>query len=266
MLLVKNLPFVNVIASGVATVSLPLGMSYNRIILALGGTSFTKAMITDIKVKLNGKVIFQDTGTRLNSVNNYRNVPATANAAYLTIDFTEPRAKRMQDQLIGNINTAKGATSLTIEVTIAGATAPTLDSYSELSPPDVLGAITKHILFTATFGSSGKFPMKLIDVGNRGALIKRVHFFHGGNMTQLEVKKNGIVIFDNIPTAVNSFNQLEYGNAAQSNVYTYDPVLDQNMQNMVVTADASSLEFNPTFSASDSVTAVLEAIDQLGNL
>lgn len=264
MLLIKNLPFSNVAASGVASVSLPIGMSYNRIIFALGGGAFTKAMITDIKVKMNGKVVYQNTGSRLNLINTYRK--RAVDAAYLVIDFTEPDAKTMAEQLIGNLNTAQGVSSLTMEVTIAGATTPTLDSYSELGAPAALAAITKQLLFTASFGAAGKFPMKLIDVANRGAIIKRVHFAHTGNVTALEVKKNGVVIFDNIPTAVNTFNQLDYNKVAQSNLYTYDPCLDNNYSNAVRTADATSLEFNLTTSAADTVTAVLEAVDLLGNM
>lgn len=263
MILVKNNPFTNVVANGVATVSLPIGMSYNRIILALGGT-FTKSMITDVKVKLNGKVILQNTGSRLDTINTFRGI--TANAAYLALDFTELFAKRMEDQLLGNLNTAKGVTSLTLEVTIAGATAPTLDSYSELGSPDVLHAITKQLVFTAGFTAAGKFPFKLIDVANRGALIKSVHFFHAGNLTALEVKKNGIVIFDNIPLAVNNYNLTEYKNVPQTNVYHYDPCLDNNYANMLLTSDITSLDFNLTFSAADTVTAVLEVIDVLGNM
>ncbi len=264
MLLIKNYPFANVVASGVATVSLPLGMSYNRIILALGGTAFTKSMITDVKVKMNGKVIYQNTGSRVDSINTFRNL--TANAAYLSIDFTEPFAKKYEDQLLGNLNTAKGVSSLTLEVTIAGATAPTLDSYSEIGPPAALGAIAKQLTFTTTFGAAGKFPFKLIDVANRGALIKSVHFFHGGNVTNLEVKKNGIVIFDNVPVAVNNFNLTEYKNVPQTNVFHYDPCLDNNYANMLITQDATSLDFNITTSAADTINAVLEVIDVLGNM
>lgn len=264
MLLIKNLPFSNVAASGVASVSLPIGMSYNRIILALGGTSFTKAMITDIKVKLNGKVIFQNTGSRLDLINTYRKRAVSAN--FLVIDFTEPDAKSMAEQFIGNINTAQGVSSLTLEVTIAGALAPTLDSYSELGAPAALAAISKQILFTASMGGAGKFPMKLIDVANRGAIVKRVHFAHGGNVTALEVKKNGVVIHDNILTAVNTFNLLDYNKVAQTNLYTYDPCMDNNYSNALRTADATSLEFNLTVSAADTVTAVLEAVDLLGNM
>lgn len=264
MLLVKNTPFQNVAANGVATVSLNVGMSYNKIILALGGGAFTKSMITDIKVKVNGKVIFQNTGSRLDLQNTYRGL--TANAGFLTIDFTEPRAKTMVEQYLGNINTAEGVSTVTIEVTIAGATTPTLDSYAELAPPNKLGIIAKQILFTTPFASAGKFSMKLIDLANRGAIIKRVHLAHGGNLTALEVKKNGVVIHDGILTAVNSFYQGEYQKLAQTNLYTYDPCADNNYANAVKTADMVSLEFNPTLGAADTVTAVLETLDILANM
>lgn len=263
MLLIKNLPFTNVVASGVATVSLPVGMSYNRIFLQLGGT-FTKAMITDIKVRLNGKVIFQNTGSRLDLVNTYRK--RGVSASFLVIDFTEPGAKDMAEQYIGNLNTAQGVSSLTMEVTIAGATSPTLDSWAEVGPPAPLGVVAKQLLFTTSFGGSGKFPFKLIDVANRGAIVKRVHFAHGGNVTALEVKKNGIVIHDNVTTAVNSFYQLDYGKTAQSNLYSYDPCVDDNYTNAIKTQDMVSLEFNLTTSAADTVTAVVEVLDLLGNM
>jgi hypothetical protein len=264
MLLIKNLPFTNVVASGVASVSLPVGMSYNRVILVLGGTTFTKSMITSIKVRLNGKVIIDHTGARLDAVNTYRK--RGSGATYLVIDFCEPDAKTMSEQYIGNVNTAQGVSSFTIEVTTSGATAPTLDSYSELGPPAPLGVIAKAIPFTTSFAGSGKFPFKLIDVANRGAIVKRVHFFHGGNVSALEVKKNGIVIHDNIPAAVNTFWQADYNKVAQANVYTYDPCADNNYANAVKTQDMVSLEFNLTTTAADTVTAVVEALDLLGNM
>lgn len=263
MLLIKNLPFTNVVANGVATVSLPVGMSYNRIFLQLGGT-FTKAMITDIKVRLNGKVIFQNTGSRLDLVNTYRKRGVSAN--FLVLDFCEPLAKDMAEQYLGNINTAQGVSSLTMEVTIAGATSPTLDSWAEVGPPAPLGVVAKQLLFTTSFGGSGKFPFKLIDVANRGAIVKRVHFAHGGNVTALEVKKNGIVIHDNVTAAVNTFYQLDYGKTAQTNLYTYDPCVDDNFTNAIKTQDMVSLEFNLTTSAADTVTAVVEVLDLLGNM
>lgn len=264
MILIKNLPFTNVVASGVATVSLPVGMSYNRIVLALGGGSFTKAMITDIKVRVNGKVVLQNTGSRLDLINTYRK--RGTSASFLVLDFTEPDAKDMGEEYLGNINTAQGVSSLTLEVTISGATTPTLDSYSELGAPAPLGVIAKQILFTNSFGGAGKFGFKIIDIANRGAIVKRVHFNHTGNVTAVEVKKNGIVIFDNIPTAVNTFYQLDYNKVAQTNLYTFDPCLDNNYSNAIRTQDMVSLEFNVTTSAADTVTACTEVLDLLGNM
>ena len=264
MLLVKNLPFTNVSASGVATVSLPIGMSYNRIFLQLGGGAFTKSMLTDVKLRMNGKVIYQNTGARLDLINNYRRRGVSAN--FLMLDFSEPDAKVMAEQYLGNLNTAQGVSSLTMEVTIAGATTPTLDSWSEFGPPAPLGVVAKQVMFTTSFGGAGKFPFKLIDVANRGCIIKRVHFAHGGNVSAVEVKKNGIVIHDNVPTAVNSYYQSDYNKVAQTNLYTYDPCLDNNYTNAVRTQDMVSLEFNLTTSAADTVTAVMEVLDLLGNM
>lgn len=264
MMLVKNVPFTGVTGSGVATLSLPIGMSYNRILLQLGGTTFTKSMITDIKVKLNGKVIFQNTGARLDVVNTYRG--RAVSASFLVIDFIEPKARDTAEMFIGNINTAAGVSSLVVEVTISGATAPTLESFSELAPPAPLGIVKKMLTFTMSAGGSGKFPFKLIDVANRGAIIVRAHFHHGGQVQAVEVKKNSVPIHDLVPTAVNAFYQLDNGKVAQANCYTYDPCLDDNFINAIKTLDALSMEFNLQFGAADTVVCTLEVLDLLGNM
>jgi hypothetical protein len=263
MLLVKGLPFSNVAASSVATASLPLGMSYNRVILQLGGT-FTRSHLSQILTKLNGKAIHTNTGTRLQLINDYRGIGSTS--TFVVVDFTEPKFKRLEDQYLGNINTAQGVTSLTMEVTIGAATNPTLTPYYELNGPAALGVIAKQILFVQAFAASGKQAMKLIDAANAGALVKRIHFNHGGNLTSVEVKKNGIVIYDDIPTAVATHHALDYGHTMQSNLFTYDPTVDNNGANMLVTKDARSLETNLTTSSSDTVTAVVEVVDVLGNM
>lgn len=263
MLLVKGSPFANVAASSVATCSMPLGMSYNVIMLALGGT-FTTTHLSDIKVRMNGKVIWNDTSLRNNTINVYKGIATST--AFVEVDFTERFLKRIEDQYLGNLNTARGVSSLTMECTIGAATNPTLTPYYELNGPAPLGVIAKRLLFTAAFSAAGKFPFKIIDIANRGALIKRVHFAHTGNVTSVEVKKNGVVIFDDIPTAQNTRHLLTYSKTAQSNVYTYDPIVDNNGSNMVVTSDATALDFNVTVSASDTVTAVVEVVDVLGNM
>lgn len=264
MLLQKNLPFFNVVANGVASLSLPLGMTYERIVFTLGfgsGGAFTKAMMTDIKVKLNGKVIVQTTGTRLDTINKYKGI--YDDASHLTLDFTEVRARDEVGQSLGAITTASGVSNFTIEVTITGANAPTLESHSLLSAPRQLGVIHKMLHYPVTFSAGGTFPIVLPYGTNGGALIKRVHFFHA-NMTGLEVKKNGLVLHESV-TAINEFLQREYQKTPQAGLYCFDALLDNNSTQMLLTADARSMEWKPTVSAGDTIDVQVEFLDLLGN-
>ena len=67
--LIKTSGFVSVPATGVASISLPLGRVYEIFYLILGGGAFTKAMITDIQFKINAKLFYRITGSRLDTMN-----------------------------------------------------------------------------------------------------------------------------------------------------------------------------------------------------
>ena len=47
-------PFQNVVANGIATGQVPPGRTIERIVFKLGGTAFTKAMLTLLNLKANG--------------------------------------------------------------------------------------------------------------------------------------------------------------------------------------------------------------------
>lgn len=263
MITIKNLPFYNVAANSVASLELPLGMTFHRIILELGGTSFTKANISRIVAKLNGKIFYDVTGSRLDSINQYRGL--TANASYLTIDFSEPFAKTIGGMGGGAIGTVAGVNSFTLEVTIGAATAPTLASYSMLSESRPLDTIMALVHHPVTFSAAGKYPVVLPHGPSVAHLIKRIHFFHS-NMTTLEVKKNGLLIFEEITDAVNDFIQTEYNKVPQSGLFVYDPIVTNDLKRVVDTANAQSMQFNVTVSASDTVNIMAEYITLLGNL
>ena len=54
----RKLPaFNNVFAGATASVAIPLGMTYERILLKLGGTSLTKAHLTKIRLRANNKTV-----------------------------------------------------------------------------------------------------------------------------------------------------------------------------------------------------------------
>jgi len=278
MKLLKFSPFNNVAASSTATLDLRqyFGHVYDRIVLQLGGT-FTKAQITDLRIKANGKLIYQDSGTRIDLRNQYRGLAASA--TLLTVDFTEPRIKDQLEQLIGGLDTGpnSGIQSLTMEVDIGAATAPTLAAFLQASyqdtqvkqGADLIGKVLNYT-FPAT-ATSSKFPLAIPFGKQGGSLIKRVHLYvQSGSMTVngMTINKNGAPIHD-ISNAVNQFIQSEYGRTPQGSLaYTVDFIADNNMNaNILNAAEATSMEYyaDITVSVAGNLMAVVEMLDPLTN-
>lgn len=258
-------PFLNVVGTGMATADLScfFGYTIQRIILQLGGT-FTKAQMTGIRIKANSKTIYDDTGARTDTRMQYRGI--TAGAAFLTIDFTEIRARTIIGQMLGGLDTTKGITSLLMEVDIAGATSPTLTMWAEVTGPQTgpeAFLIGKALNVTQNFAAAGEFPVMLPFGRLAGTLIKRIHYF-GSTVTGARVKKNGIEIHNSVD-AQNDFLQAEYQRTPQTNVYHVDFVVDGNMSNVLNAANATNMEYYVTVSGAGNVTAVVEMLDPLAN-
>ncbi|MCK9991400.1 MAG: hypothetical protein RugAbin2_02414 [Rugosibacter sp.] len=260
-------PLQNVVANGTATGQVTPGRTIERIILRLGGTTFTKAMLTLIKLKANGKTFFEATGTQLDKLMTYRGMAASAN--YLSIDFTEIRGRDVLDQMIGAFDTSVGISNITIEATITGATAPTLDAFvvesgKQTGPYAPLLQKVLRYPWQSTVG--GKVNLTLPFGAQVGAVIKRVHFEQvTGNITALEVKQDGLTLHESA-LALNQYVQGEHQRVPQNLWYTADFIVDMNQGNALDTRDAKSLEFNITLSAADSGFVIVEYYDVLGNL
>lgn len=267
---IKLLPFNNVVASGLATCDLSnlLGYSIERIILQLGGGAFTKSMITGWQLKANGKIICDSAGAATDTRQQYRGI--TANAAFLTLDFAEVRSRTELGQNIGSIDTTAGISNLKLEVTIAGATTPTLAGFSEVNRPQIDQAqlptrnlIAKIVRSTVTIGAAGQFslPVPHLSPQDGGSLFKRIFFF-SANMTALLIKKNGIVIEDSVK-ALNDYNETEYRKVPQASVYCFDPIVDDNQSQVLNTRDAQTMEVLGTFSAGETITIEAEVLEPL---
>jgi hypothetical protein len=134
--LIKLPPIQNVGANQTAVLpQLPHGMTYDCIILALGGT-FTKAQITGIRGYLNGKMFLDCLGAHLDVQNQYKGMVAAA--TYISINFAERRARTIVGEQIGAIDTSVGVDTFNFEFDIGGATSPTLQAYAIVSPPKPL--------------------------------------------------------------------------------------------------------------------------------
>lgn len=267
-----GLPFSNVVATGTATNNITPGRTLENFKLKLAGTALTKAMLTAIKIKANGKVIIEGTGTELDKINAYRG--DAANAAYLDIPFADYSLNNEFDRMVSAFDTSVGIGNITTEVTIAGATAPILTPIvTEAAAQKSQGGeyqpfaplLAKILKYPYNISSGGRLPITVPFGPQNGAIIKRVHVFHGGNMTGATVKQDGLVVHESV-TAENQQEQTRQKRVPQAGVYTIDFVVDGDVRKALDTRDARSLEWLFDFSAADTGSVIVEYIDVLGNL
>lgn len=266
-------PFNNVVASGVANCDLNnlLGTTLECINLSLGGT-FTKAMITLIQLKANGKVIWESDGSKTDSGESFKSY-ATADATKLSINFMEPKSKTVNAFQAGAIDLSveSGITNLRLEVTISGATSPTLSGIAELSPAldveserNIRFLIHRRHRVTMTIGAAGTFALQVphLDPSGGGSVFKRIYIF-SANCTAIKAQREGITEFE-VLKAENEWIQKKAGRAPQSNLVVFDPVLDGIQSGRVWdTRPANgvrSAQLYGTFSAGETITIETEEL------
>jgi hypothetical protein len=260
-------PFLNVVASGTAICDMNkfLGTVLEKITLTLGGTSLTKSMLILIQLKANGKVIFETTGPNLDAANLF-NTAAVADATILKIDFMDRKARTVNAYQAGAIDLSKdsGITSLRLEVTIAGATAPTLIGFADNSPPTVDPAEAgirwlmgrKHRA-TVNIGAAGTFalPIPHLDPAGGGSNYRRIYFF-SANMTALKTIREGVTEHE-LQKLQNEAAQKDNFKVPQANLIVFDPVQTGQIQGCTWdTRPASgvrSAQFYGTFSAAETI-------------
>lgn len=268
-----GLPFANVVAAGTATNNVTPGRTLELLQLKLGGTALTKAMISMFKLKANGRTLIEATGTELDKINAYRGV--VNNAAFLDIPFFDEKMFSQLDRAVSAFDTSNGVANITTEVTIAGATAPTLtpivvesasqkDQGGNAAPYSAL--VGKILRYPFSIANGGQLPVTVPFGKESGAIIKRLHVFtNGGLMTGATVKQDGMVVHESFKSD-NDNMQVRSGRVPQANVYTIDFVPDGNIRNALDTRDARSLEWLLSFSAAENGTILVEYLDTLGNL
>lgn len=269
-----GLPFSNIVAAGTATSQITPGRTLENFQLKLGGTALTKAMITAFKMKANGKVIFDGTGSQIDKMNAYRQANST-NAAFLDVYFTDYSLNNELDRMVGAFDTSMGMASITTELTIAGATAPIVTpilvesaaqkmSSGEAAPFAPL--ISKVLKYPFSVATGGRLPVTVPFGAQNGSIIKRMHVQNnGGFMTGATVKQDSLVIHESLK-AENEFMQVRHGRVPQANWYTIDFVVDGDIKKALDTRNAKSLEWLFDFSAADAGEIIVEYLDPLGNL
>jgi len=250
--------------------------------LNLGGTTFDRSKVDRVRLKIGPRVIWDLTGAQLNAINAYKN--GADNAKFMLIDFTERTQALFPIKEVGGLDlmTLISVGEVFVEIYInASAVSPVIDAVGYYEQRQGNPFVLKHVPFTFTTNAAGRFTLPL---NLRGALIKRlwVHYTGtnfaaavDGNVSRLEVKKNGVVMFDQGCIA-NRFDQVHFKKVPQANCYVADFIIDDNHDAHVATVRRlgdntqvyDTFEFNAYIkdAAGASVTVIAEVLDLPTNL
>ena len=227
-------PFQIVNASGVAICDLNklLGTVLEKLTLVLGGGSFTQSMITLIQLKANAKVIWESTGANLNASNLYNG--ATNNAAVLKIDWMDRKAVTVNARQAGTIDLSAGSgiTNLRLEVTISGATTPTLLGMADVSPPTndpneagIRWLMARRHRATYVVPAAGMFalPVPHIDPAGGGSSYRRIYLY-SANLTAIKTMRDGVTEHDIQNVTLLQATQQDNFKVPQASLSVFDPV------------------------------------------
>lgn len=265
-------PFQNVVASGVAISDLNklLGSVLEKLTLTLGGT-FTKSMIAKMELKANAKVIWESDGSKLEASNLYNG--GASDVTVLKIDFMDRKAITPNARQAGAIDLSAGSgiTTLRFEVTIAGATNPTLVGFADVSPPTadpaeagIRGLIARRHRVTQVIGAAGTFALLLphIDPVGGGSNYRRVYIY-SANMTALKTVREGVTEHE-LTKLQNEAGQKDNFKVPQANLVVFDPVQDGQLSGRTwdtrLTVGIRSAIFYGTFSAGETITIETEEL------
>ena len=268
--------FTNLVGTGTAINDLAKfnGSVIEKLTLVLGGT-FTKSMITLIQLKANGKVIFETSGARLDASNLYNG--GAVDATVLKIDFMDRKAVTVNARQAGAIDFSAGSgiTQLRLEITIAGATAPTLVGFADLSPPTndpaeagIRGLILRRHQGTITVGGAGTFalPIPHLEPSGGGSVYRRI-LFYSAQMNAFRTQREGVTEHE-LTKLQNEAAQKDNFKVPQANLIVFDPVQDGQMSGRLwdtrPAVGVRSAQFYGTFAAAETFVVETEELLRLG--
>lgn len=260
-------PFQNVVAAGVAICDMNklLGTVLEKLTLTLGGGALTRAMLTSIVLKANGKIIYEADGTRLDAANVYNG--QLTDVTIVKLDFLDRKAVTVNARQAGafDLSAKSGITSLRLEVTIAGATTPTLIGFADVSPPTddpaeagIRWLIARRHRVTQVIGAAGTYALAVphLDPAGGGSNYRRI-FVYSANCTGIKTQREGVTEHE-VLKLQNEASQKDNFKTPQANLVVFDPVQDGQLQGRTwdtrPSSGVRSAQFYASFSAGETIT------------
>jgi len=257
--------------------TVPQGDVIDAFLLKLSGTTFTASNIARLEVIVGGKVAIGLSGDQLDTINKYNGLPY--DASYLPIWFADPNAQTRQGWSEGALDTLNRTYS-NIQIVCRLDGNQSTDALIEgemfvgqekIAPGEQLPQVQsmfRALLDTEQEMVSGTQDFKLHIGTQEGASIYAAHFF-SANMTNLEVKRDGVNLVDRLPVGDIAYKQ-KLKRSPQPDHVAFDPVYNDQHSRSVPTrrpnGTPAPFRWMLTMSASENVTGIAElhtTIDRL---
>jgi hypothetical protein len=263
MKLTKRMPsFEGVAAGSTATLRLPIGLSYEQLLITFSGVTLAEM---SLRLMGNGKQIQTwKSGELLDLYNQFNGRPATSDI--LILDFTRfgnrTRGGEEFTKLGTGAESVNGSvelTTLALEIDIApGASAPLLGCKAVQSEAAPLGFI-KHVRqYTHTATAIGELEISDIP---KGHLFNQMHFITD-DMENLRIEREGYVVFDR-SDAENRLIQEGGARVPQTGIFSFDPTELGNSGETLQTSGIHDLRYICDMSAMGSLPVIVESIAPL---
>lgn len=270
-------PIQNVTGNGVAICDMNkfLGSVLEKITLTMGGT-FTKSMITLIQLKANAKVIYETSGSNLDASNLFNG--GVSDVTILKLDFMDRKAVTVNTRQAGTIDLSQGSniTTFRMEITIAGATAPTLVGFCDVSPPSddpaergIRGLIARRHKITYVAPAAGEFaiPVPHLDPAGGGSCYRRIYLY-SALCTGIRTVREGVVEHQ-LTKLQNENAQKDNFKTPQTNLVVFDPTQDGQLTGRVWDTrpgvGVKSAQFYATFSGAETIVVETEELIGFGS-
>ncbi|EOW9187383.1 major capsid protein P2 [Vibrio cholerae] len=250
--------FSNVAAGSTATLELPLGLSYQAILLNFSGV--TLAQLKNIRIEADGKPIKKwADGVRLNAENkHYQRGDATADT--LPIYFTRKEFLELAQQRLFALGT-KDVQTLSLLVDIDGAaTSPALKATSIRSLNADMGYITRIIEFKHSSAVSGQ--IEIDNIPRRvGSAIAAIHIY-SADVTECALEVDGQVVWE-MTKAQAAKLQADYGRDPQSTTkLSLDFMLEGDFLQAITLDGVQDMRLKPVLSQAGNLDIVVEYLEQ----
>jgi len=259
-----------------ASISFPLGVTYEKLYFYLGTTGLLKSLISNIVLKLNNKEFQRwNSAADMDILNAYKG--NAINASFLVWDFTERLARQEVGMKLGTVAACQeaGVQSFTLEFdvgnfTVTGGNVPYM--FADVEAPSSNRVIQRVQLQQKSLAAAVQDVM-YIPFGAQGYQAKRL-ILKNTALSSVKIRRDGVDIYEDLPVALANFREQDFGRTPQAGYHVVDflpDTLNSNALNTAyiqtgfdakgnpLTAPIQNLDARITTTGADTVTIYTEA-------